>query len=109
MLGERRSVKEYDIFVPLRYNDGTLIDGRKFQRLQSTLLDQFGGVTFFPQTAHGSWKLGEVTFRDEIVIYRVVASDSRAARQFLSSLKEELKAEFAQEEIFILERDVKTL
>jgi hypothetical protein len=43
------------------------------------------------------------------VIYRVVASDSRAARQFLTSLKEELKAEFAQEEIFIIERDVKTL
>ena len=50
-----------------------------------------------------------VTYRDEIVIYRVLAAKSRIPRRFLSQLKEELKREFKQEEILIVERDVETL
>ena len=50
-----------------------------------------------------------VTYRDEIVIYRVITSDEQAARQFLSDLKEWLKEELRQEEILIVERNVETL
>ncbi|MFO0788975.1 MAG: hypothetical protein U0805_05920 [Pirellulales bacterium] len=102
-------MREYDIFVPLRYNNGTLIEGSKLLWLQSTLLEQFQGLTYFPQANQGFWKFGEITYRDEIVIYRVIADDTRAARRFLKTLKEELKAEFDQEEILIVERDVNTL
>jgi hypothetical protein len=102
-------VKEYDLFVPLRYNDGSPIEGRKFKRLQSELIDQFGGLTYFPQGNQGFWKLGDVTYRDEIVIYRVLSSDTRRARRFLRTLKELLKTELDQEEILIVERDVDTL
>lgn len=102
-------MKEYDIFLPLRYNDGSAIDPRKFQSVQEALLRQFGGLTYFPQANQGFWKLGEVTYRDEIVIYRVIAADSRRARRFLRKLKEQLKAEFAQEEILIVEREVDAL
>jgi hypothetical protein len=105
----RRSVKEYDIFVPLRYNDGTPIEGRKFQKLQALLLEEFGGLTYFPQTNQGFWKLGDVTYRDEIVIYRVIARDSRKAKPYLKQLKEQLKADLVQEEILIVERDVEAL
>jgi hypothetical protein len=53
--------------------------------------------------------MGDVTYCDEIVIYRVLAPKPRAARRFLSRLKEELKAGLNQEEILIVERDVDTL
>ncbi len=50
-------MKEYDIFIPLRYNDGSLIEGRKFQQLHASLLEQFEGLTYFPQAnqGYGSW------------------------------------------------------
>ena len=102
-------MKEYDIFVPLRYNDGRAIEAQKFQRLQEQLLRRFGGLTYFPQANQGFWKLGDVTYRDEIVIYRVLAADPRGAKRFLRTLKENLKVEFAQEEILIVERDVDAL
>jgi hypothetical protein len=102
-------VKEYDIFIPLRYNDGTPIEVRKFQLLQASLLEEFGGLTYFPQTNQGFWKLGDVTYRDEIVIYRVIARNSRRAKRFLKQLKEQLKADLVQEEILIVERDVEAL
>jgi hypothetical protein len=46
---------------------------------------------------------------DEIVIYRVLASQARTARRFLVELKEDLKRDLKQEEILIIERDVETL
>jgi hypothetical protein len=102
-------VKEYDLFVPLYYNDGRQVEPQKFQDLQTQLLDQFGGLTFFPQPNEGLWTLAGITYRDEIVIYRVMTADERAARRFLSDLKERLKEAFQQEEILIVERDVETL
>jgi hypothetical protein len=50
--------------------------------------------------------MGDVTYRDEIVIYRVLASKPRAARRFLTRLKEDLMRKLRQEEILIVERAV---
>ena len=99
-------MKEYDLFVPLYYNDGTPIEPGKFQDLQSRLLDRFEGLTYFPQPNQGFWKYGDMTYRDEIVIYRVMSQDPTASRIFLATLKEHLKREFQQQEIFIVEREV---
>jgi len=106
---ERASVKEYDLFLPLFYNDGSPIEPGKFQAVQQSLLEHFSGLTFFPQPNQGFWRMGDVLYRDEIVIYRVIASKPRSARRFLSRFKEELKRAFRQEEILIIEREVSTL
>jgi hypothetical protein len=102
-------VKEYDIFLPLTYNDGTLIEPQKYQILRERLLEQFGALTYFPQSNEGFWRMGDVLYQDEIVIFRVLAAKVRTARRFLTTLKEELKRDFRQEEILIIERDVETL
>lgn len=102
-------MKEYDVFVPLYFNDGRPVGAERFQQLQEALLDRFGGVTFFPQPNKGLWRMGGVTYRDEIVIYRVIASNAAEARPFLANLKRQLKAELEQEEILIVERDVETV
>jgi len=46
-------VKEYDIFVPLYYNDGSPVETEKFQELQEVLLNRFDGLRFFPQPNKG--------------------------------------------------------
>jgi len=102
-------VKEYEIFLPLYYNDGTPIDTAFIPALRIRLLERFDGVTFFPQPNQGYWRMGDVTYRDEIVIFRIVAANQRTARRFLQQLKEELKRDLEQEEILIIERDVRTL
>jgi hypothetical protein len=99
-------VKEYDIFVPLCYNNGSPIELTKFQELQSALLKHFEGLTYFPQANQGFWKFGNITYRDDIVIYRVISQDSVASREYLGKLKEHLKQEFQQLDILIIEREV---
>jgi hypothetical protein len=102
-------VKEYEVYVPLRYNDGSPVEPDVIARIGEELLDEFGGVTFFPQRNRGFWKMGHVTFRDDIVIFRALAAKVRPARRFMRQFKEELKKELKQEEMLIVERDVRTL
>lgn len=102
-------MKEYDLYVPLAYNDGRPIEGRKLIRLRERLLAEFGGLTFFPQPNHGYWTFGNVTYRDEIVIYRVISGKPKAARRFFAQLKTDLKRDLQQEEILIVEKDADLL
>jgi hypothetical protein len=78
-------VKEYDLFVPLYYNDGNPVAPQTFQALQQQLLHQFGGLTFFPQPNQGFWTMAGLTYRDEIVISRVIASDAQEARRYTAA------------------------
>ncbi len=102
-------MKEYDIFVPLYYNDGTPIEPAKFQHLQALLLERFEGLTYFPQPNQGFWKFGNMTYRDEIVIYRVISQNPVTSRDFLRTLKEDLKQHFQQEAFLIIEREISLL
>jgi hypothetical protein len=102
-------VKEYEVYVPLTHNDGTPIDTTILIRLRERLLQQFGGLTFFPQRNEGFWTFGGVTYRDEIVIYRILTNQQRRARRFFREIKEELKRDLNQEEILIVEKDADVL
>ena len=102
-------MKEYDIYVPLTHNDGSPVDAEILVKLRERLLDQFGGLTFFPQRNEGFWTFGGVTYRDEIVIYRILTADKGLARSFFRAIKEELKRDLNQEEILIVEKEAEVL
>lgn len=102
-------MKEYELYVPLTHNDGSPIDPEKLVDIRERLLEQFGGLTFFPQRNDGYWTFGDMTYRDEIIIYRILTSQQRMARKFLRELKEELKRDLDQEEILIVEKDAEVL
>lgn len=101
-------MKEYDLFVPLTYNDGTPIEPEKLEALR-TRLHEFDGLTFFPEPNQGFWRTDERTYHDEIVIYRVLSPDAAGSRAFLQRLKADLLRDLRQEAILIVERDVRTV
>jgi hypothetical protein len=102
-------VKEYELYVPLYFNDGSPVHDEVIDNIGARLLEQFGGCTFFPQPNKGLWKMGDVVFRDEIVIFRVLTEQVRPARRFFRQLKTELLRELQQEAILIVEKDAQTL
>ncbi len=102
-------MKEFDVLLPLTYNDGTPVEARKFQMVRDWLLEHFDGLLFFPQPYEGWWKQANVTYRDDIVIYRVLSDFGGTTRKLLKKLKRKLLREFRQKEILIVERDVRTL
>lgn len=102
-------MKEYDLYVPLYDNNGTPIDPQQLQDLKKRLVEHFGGLTHFPQENEGLWKVGRFTFRDKIVILRVLASDPLQAQTFFADLKREMQQSWAQEDVLIVARDVSTI
>ena len=102
-------MKEFEIYIPLTYNDGSPIEDRKIERIGKRLLTYFDGMTFFPQRNEGYWKMGHVTFRDRIVIFRVLDARVRLSRRFLKKLKQDLKQYLRQEEILIVEKDARLI
>lgn len=102
-------MKEYELYVPLTHNDGTPVNPLILVELRQSLLEQFGGLTFFPQRNEGFWTFAGITYRDEIVIYRILTERRRTARRFFRELKERLKRDLEQEEILIVEKDADIL
>ena len=99
-------MKEYDLYLPLAYNDGHAIPEEKLNACKKLLLDEFGGFTHFPQENEGAWQLGGVVFHDQIIIIRVISDHPEQTRHFFSELRIELMRELEQADILIVEREV---
>ena len=100
-------MKEYEVYVPRNYNDGSPVEKNKLKGIKKLLVDQFGGVTEIHLRKKGWWKMGDVLFRDKITIFRVFAPDARGARPFLRRLHQQLRNDLRQEEILIVEKEAK--
>lgn len=95
-------MKLYEIYVPLKYNDGSPVEPERIDNLGARLLETFGGYTFNPQPHRGAWRMGDVTFHDEIVIFRVLTGKARLAARYFKQLRKDLEKELRQEKILIL-------
>jgi hypothetical protein len=102
-------VREFEVYVPRNYNDGRPIPRKKIRRIKTRLNRFFPGVTEFHLRKRGWWKLEGIVYRDKITIFRIITKKKRRARRLLRQLKEKLKVALQQEEILIVERDVRTL
>jgi hypothetical protein len=99
-------MREYELYIPLHYNDGRPIEIDKISQLKRRLVTRFGGLTHFPQENEGLWRFGSFTFRDRIVILRVLTKAPDEAEDFFHTLKEDLKREWEQNDVLIVARDV---
>jgi hypothetical protein len=96
--------RQYEIFLPILYNDGTEIEQENFDVIEQELVERFGGVTSvqrqFP--LRGIWRGEKQIFLDKIVVVTVVDFTGERSSDFFMDYKEELKHRFHQEEILIL-------
>ena len=102
-------VKKYDIYLPLRYNDGRQIEDEKFDQVDDILYERFGGLTTvlreFP--LRGLWSGESEAYRDLIVIYATIDFEpSESTTQFFEEYKEVLKSQFQQEDILITVQEI---
>ncbi|MDB6035117.1 MAG: hypothetical protein JWM16_5455 [Verrucomicrobiales bacterium] len=101
-------MREFEVYVPLLYNDGRPVEEDKIIHLKARLVEVFGGLTHFPQENEGLWKIGSFTYRDKIVILRVLSSDIAKAHSFFTGLKREMLNDWGQADVLIIEREVYT-
>ena len=99
-------MKEYDLYLPLAFNDGRAVPVEELTRIKKMLLDEFGGFTHFPQENEGVWRLGGAVFRDKVVIIRILSDRPEETRQFFAELRIELMRSLEQADVLIVERDI---
>jgi hypothetical protein len=103
-----RPLFEYDLYFPLSGN-GAKPPTTELERIKKELTHFFGGLTDFRHRGEGTWKMGGVTFRDEVILLRVLGEDRDRARQFMRDMQHELKRSLDQVDILVIEREVVAL
>src|SRR5688500_373333 len=97
-------MQEFEIYLPMTFNDGTPVDGREIQRIKETLVRAFGGYTHLNHRSEGAWRMGGVTFRDEVTIVRVL--DDGSAQFDMRAFKKSIEAALKQDAVLIIAREV---
>ena len=94
--------------ISLSYNDGTPVETKKINALKKHCRAPRRPDLLSPRT-EGLWKIGKATFRDEMVVCRILSEEVRESREYFLQLKEEIQRDFQQAEVLIVERKVEVL
>ena len=105
-MAEFNSCFEYDIYVPTADRDGVRYENPELEVIRKELTDYFGGLTDTKYRNEGLWKVGSVTVRDEIVIWRVLSDKGGEGDEMIAKVKAQLERCLAQELVMVVKRSV---
>jgi hypothetical protein len=96
-----RSLRRYEILLPLRFNDGQPVPDDLVADTLLELEQRFGAVSSETQTIRGLWRHEGEAYRDDLIRVFVDVADEAEHRRFFLELKERLKARFQQIDIWM--------
>jgi len=104
-------MKKYEMYLPLKYNDGREIEAEKIKQIREELIAAFGALTVSSHAApyQGQWKYGGVEFVDDIIKIEIITSGDKKTERFFKRFKEHLKQLLNQIDILITVQDIRTL
>lgn len=106
-------MQEYEIYLPARHNDGTLVDPEQIAQIEQELARTFEGYTHLKHCSQGLWKVDGVTFMDEVTIVRVLDDElppPPGEEPFnMEEFKKRLERILRQESVLIVAREVRVL
>jgi hypothetical protein len=104
-------MKKYEIYLPLKYNNGAKIERRKISRIREELVHVFGARTVSSQAApyQGAWNYGGTDFIEDIIKIEIIASADRKTQKFFKHFKQRLKRLLKQIDVLIVAQDIRTI
>lgn len=104
-------MKKYEIYLPLKYNDGQEIEPEKLKQIRQQLIAVFGAITVSSLTApfQGTWRYGGVEFVDDIIRFEIITEQDFRANAFFKSFKNQLKRTLRQFDILITVQEIETI
>jgi len=103
------SRRRYEILLPIKYNDGALVEPEKFFQTQEELIAAFGALTASPELLRGVWVYEGQRFEDEHLRLVVDVEMTAETREFFRNLKEGLKVRFRQFDIWIVSFEIEVV
>lgn len=104
-------MRKYEIYLPLKYNDGKDIEPEKIKQIKQELVAKFGAITVSSLSSpyQGTWKYSGVEYIDDIIKVEIVTSGDRSTKAFLKSFKEHLKELLQQIDILITTHGIQVI
>ena len=104
-------MKKYEIYLPLKYNDGQEIEPEKLKQIRQQLIAVFGAVTVSSLAApfEGTWRYAGVEFIDDIIKFEIITEQDLRANLFFKSFKNQLKRTLRQFDILITVQEIETI
>jgi hypothetical protein len=87
------SRRRYEILLPIRYNDGSLVEPEKFFQAQEELVRAFGALTTSPELLRGVWVHEGQRFEDENLRMVIDVEATRENREILCGTQTEAKSD----------------
>jgi hypothetical protein len=106
---ESQPFLEYELYLPTISPQGTLFSQDVLRQIRQELVDFFGGLTDTRHKNEGLWKIGGVTVRDEIVIWKILSNRGQAGDQFIRDVKLQLQKLLRQNEILVIRRQIERM
>jgi hypothetical protein len=102
---------KFEIYLPLKYNDGADIETEKLEEIQHQLIAVFGAMTLSSLSAplQGKWRYGGVEFIDDIIRIEIIAREEWDSHQFFKNFKRRLKRKLRQLDILITMQYIHTI
>jgi len=102
-------MNKYEIYLPLKYNDGKKIEPQKLKEIRQQLLAVFGGLTASSSSAplQGTWRYRGVEFVDDIVWIEIITKEDM--NDFFKNFKRRLKRALHQLDILITVQYIHTI
>ena len=82
-----RSVRRFEVLLPLRFNDGEPVPDALIATTLVELESQFSAVSCETQTIRGLWRHEGQPYRDDLIRVFVDVDDSHENRQFSLRLR----------------------
>jgi len=104
-------MKKYEIYLPLKYNDGTDVEPEKLKQIREQLIAVFGAITVSSLAApfQGTWRYGGVEFIDDIIRFEIITEEDFRSNLFFKRFKQQLKRTLRQFEILITVQTIETI
>ncbi len=104
-------MKKYEIYLPLKHNDGSEIEPEKIKQIKEELVANFGALTASSHSApyQGGWKYGGVDFIDDIIKIEIIAGADGKTERFFRQFKQRLKRLLKQIDILITAQNILTI
>jgi hypothetical protein len=102
-------MRRYEILLPLRFNDGTAVPEDLVGGVIISIRDRFGASSFETQTIHGVWQHEGQVFKDDLVRLFADVPDTPDSREWFLGLKERLKRDFQQIDIWMVTHPIEVL
>lgn len=104
-------MKKYEIYLPLKYNDGQEVEPEKLRQIRRQLIAVFGELTVSPLSApfQGTWRYGGVEFIDDIIKIEIISEQDLTSNHFFKRYKQQLKRTLRQFDILITVQDIQRI